>query len=94
MVNRNEEPTTILSGPQLFQGVGYQVFNSYPRHLPTYLFFLVDFLEKTNLPTFFNFWANLQDTRFLVTTVGPQDPFVGPVPSTLFPKPTYLPFNL
>ena len=62
-------------------------------HLPTYLFFLVDFLGKTNLPTFFNFWANLQDTRFLVT-VGPQDPLVGPVPSTLFPKPTYLPINL
>ena len=43
------------------------MINSYPGHLPTYLFFLVDFLGKTNLPTFFNFWANLQDTRFLVT---------------------------
>jgi hypothetical protein len=40
------------SGPQLFQRVGNPIFASYLGHLPTYLLFLVDFLRKTNLPTY------------------------------------------
>ena len=52
--------TKLFPLPQLFQG---EVFNSYPGHLPTYLFFLVDFLGKTNLPTyFFSFWKWLLST--------------------------------
>ena len=41
------------SGFQLFTRVGNPIFASYLGHLPTYLLFLVDFLRKTNLPTYY-----------------------------------------
>ena len=40
-------------GFQLFTRVGNPIFASYLGHLPTYLLFLVDFLRKTNLPTYY-----------------------------------------
>ena len=42
----------VCPGFQLFQRVGNPIFASYLGHLPTYLLFLVDFLRKTNLPTY------------------------------------------
>ena len=47
-----EFQTTIGTGFQLFTRVGNPMFASYLGHLPTYLLFLVDFLRKTNLPTY------------------------------------------
>ena len=47
------KPASKPPGFQLFQRVGNPIFASYLGHLPTYLLFLVDFLRKTNLPTYY-----------------------------------------